>query len=196
MSGRVIDLAAAERLLQTRVAEGRLSERRLAHSRRVAAEAAELARLHGGDPSAAHLAGILHDYSRDLPASELLSAARRWGIEVGAVEARRPGGLLHGPVAAAELAAGGLAPEVARAIALHTVGAAGMNVLERCLYVADFCEPGREFAAAVEVRAVARASLSDAVAEASRFSLLEVIERGRGVVPAALALYNEGHAGT
>jgi hypothetical protein len=38
-------------------------------------------------------------------------------------------------------------------------------------------------------------SLDAAVGAAVRLSLLDIIRRGRGVVPEALALYNEIHAG-
>jgi len=44
------------------------------------------------------------------------------------------------------------------------------------------------------VRALARTSLDAAVAAAARANLLDLIGRGRGVVPDALALYNETHA--
>ena len=187
----MIDRVAAEALVA-----GRLSAARMAHSRRVAAEAAELARIHGADPSAAEVAGLLHDYCRELPAAEILAAAGRYGVPVGPAEARRPVGLLHGPVAAAELAEAGLLdPEVAGAIALHTVGGEGMTVLEKCLYLADFCEPGRGFRGLEDVRALSRASLDEAVAAAARLSLLDLIGRRRGVVPAALSLYNEHYAG-
>jgi predicted HD superfamily hydrolase involved in NAD metabolism len=186
----VIDRAQAEAL-----AAGRLSPARLAHSRRVAAEAAELARLYGAAPDAAEVAGLLHDSCRELPAAEILAAAERYGIPVGPAEARRPVGLLHGPVAAAELVEAGLDAEIAGAIGRHTVGGPDMSLLEKCLYVADFCEPGREFPGLEEVRALARASLDEAVAEAARLSLLDLIGRRRGVVPAALSLYNEHYAG-
>lgn len=186
----MIDRAQADALVA-----GRLSPARLEHSRRVAAEAAELARLYGAAPAAAELAGLLHDYCRELPAAEILAAAARHGIPVGASEARRPVGLLHGPVAAAELADDGLDPEVVGAIARHTVGGEGMTILEKCLYLADFCEPGREFPGLEEVRRLSRVSLDEAVAAAARQSLLDLIGRRRGVVPAALSLYNEHYAG-
>jgi len=175
----------------------RLGAARLEHSRRVALEAAELARRFGADAAKAELAGLLHDYAREEPAAELLAEAARLGIPVGPVEARRPAGLLHAPVGAAQLLERGLIDaESAGAIARHTVGGAGMTPLEKCLYLADFCEPGRGFEGLEEVRALARASLAEAVAAAARVSLLDLIGRGRGVVPDALALYNEGHAGS
>jgi len=185
----MIDRAQAELLLA-----GRLSEKRREHSQRVAAEAAELARRFGAAPEAAGIAGLLHDYCRDLSDAETLAAAARYGLHVGPVEARRPKHVLHGPVAAAELAAAGLDADIAAAIARHTTGGPGMTVLEKCLYLADFCEPGRAFPGLEEVRALALTSLDAAVAVAARMSLLDLIGRGRGVVPDALALYNEMHA--
>jgi len=175
----------------------RLGAARLEHSRRVAGEAAEFALRFGEDPGRAAIAGLLHDYAREEPAAELLAEAARLHIPVGPIEARRPVGLLHAPVGAAQLLERELVDEqVAGAIARHTVGGAGMTLLEKCLYLADFCEPGREFEGLAEVRALARASLDEAVAAAARVSLLDLIGRGRGVVPGALALYNEGHGGS
>jgi HD superfamily phosphohydrolase YqeK len=89
----------------------------------------------------------------------------------------------------------GLDPEVAGAIRLHTVGDAGMTVLEKCVYLADYLEPGRAFPGVAEVRELAMTSLDAAVGAAVRLGLLDIIHRGRGVVPEALALYNETHAG-
>lgn len=186
-----IDRAEAEALIAAR-----LSPRRRDHAHRVAAEAVVLARRFGAPEHKAELAGLLHDLCRELPDDQTLALAARYGIPVGPVEARRPRKILHGPVAAAELAERGLDPEVARAIALHTVGDAGMTVLEQCVYLADYCEPSRRFPGVDDVRALARTSLAAAVGAAARLSLLDIIGKGRGVVPGALALYNETHAGT
>lgn len=186
-----MDRAGAEALI-----DERLSPRRRDHAHRVAAAAVALARRFGASEEKAELAGLLHDLCRELPDDETLAAAARYGIPVGPVEARRPRKILHGPVAAAELAESGLDAEVVRAIALHTVGDAGMTVLEKCVYLADYCEPSRDFPGVDDVRALTEASLDAAVGAAARLSLLDIIGKGRGVVPAALALYNETHAGT
>ena len=187
-----MDRAQAEALIAER-----LSPRRRDHAHRVAAQAVVLAERFGAPVDKAELAGLLHDLCRELPDAETLAAAERYGVPVGPVEARRPKKILHGPVAAAELAERGVDGEVCRAIALHTVGDAGMTVLEKVVYLADY------------VRAVARlprewttcapspqTSLDAAVGAAARLSLLDIIRRGRGVVPGALALYNETHAET
>jgi predicted HD superfamily hydrolase involved in NAD metabolism len=186
-----LDRAEAEAMI-----EERLSTRRRDHAHRVAAEAVVLARRFGASAEKAELAGLLHDLCRELPDDETLAAAARYGIPVGPAEARRPRKILHGPVAAAELAERGVDPEIVRAIALHTVGDAGMTVLEKCVYLADYCEPSRRFPGVDDVRALAETSLDAAVGAAARLTLLDIIGKGRGVVPEALALYNETYAGT
>jgi predicted HD superfamily hydrolase involved in NAD metabolism len=173
------------------LAQARLSPPRLEHSRRVAAQAAAFARRWGASPEAAELAGLLHDLSREASADEILAAASRYGIEVGPIEARRPVGLLHAQVAAAELEEAGLDGEVTAAIARHTVGGAGMTVLEKCVYLADYCEPGRDVQGLEEIRRLGQSSLDEAVAVAARQTLLDLIVRRRPVVPEALELYNE-----
>jgi predicted HD superfamily hydrolase involved in NAD metabolism len=175
-------------------AEARLrdvSRERAEHTRRVADLCRTLAERFGADPEAALVAGLLHDVCREWPPQKLLEAARGYGIPVGPLEAAQPVALLHGPVAAAELAAAGLAKEPARAIMLHTVGAAGMTTLEKCLYLADFCEPGRDFAGVDDVRTLAESSLDDAVAEAARMSLRSLLRKARGIAPGGVELYNE-----
>jgi predicted HD superfamily hydrolase involved in NAD metabolism len=187
----VMDRARAEALI-----DDRLSPRRRDHAHRVAAGTVVLAQRFGASEEKAELAGLLHDLCRELPDDETLVAAARYGIPVGPVEARRPRKILHGPVAAAELAELGVDPDVCGAIALHTVGDAGMTVLEKCVYLADYCEPARHFPGVEEVRALAETDLDAALGTAVRLSLLDIVGKGRGVVPGALALYNETHAGT
>jgi predicted HD superfamily hydrolase involved in NAD metabolism len=172
-------------------AAGRLPDGRLAHCRRVAELAAHYAALYGADPDEARVVGWLHDSCRDLSSDQLLAAAARLGVPAGPLERRHPVGLLHGPVAAAELRSLGLDERLTEAIALHTVGAAGMDALAKCLYLADFCEPARDFEGVDDVRRLAESSLGEALAAAARLTLLDLIGRGRGVHPGVLDLYNE-----
>lgn len=171
----------------------RLSRRRYEHSLRVAATAAEYARRWGAAPAAAELAGLLHDYCRELSKPEILTAAARHGIPVSPIEARRPVGLLHAPVAAAELAELGVDSEITTAISRHTLGCPGMSRLDECLYLADLCEPGRDLEGLDALRVLALASLDEAVAAATRFILLDLLTRGKPVMPIAIDLYNERH---
>ena len=87
-------------------------------------------------------------------------------------------------------------PTSPQAIARHTIGGAGMTVLEKCLYLADFCEPGRDFPGVDEVRALARDFARRGGGGRGPHQPARPHRPGRGVVPEALALYNETHAGT
>jgi 2-amino-4-hydroxy-6-hydroxymethyldihydropteridine diphosphokinase len=65
--------------------------------------------------------------------------------------------LQHGPAAASQLRRDGLDDQpVLLAVAYHTVGHPDFDLLGRCLYLADYLEPGRKFAAAwrAELRAL------------------------------------------
>ena len=106
-------------------AAGRLGRRRLEHSSRVAELAAHYAGLNGASRDEARVVGWLHDICRDLSEEEILRAAEWLGVPVGPLERGHPVGLLHAPVAAAELRAAGLDERLARAIEVHTVGGRG-----------------------------------------------------------------------
>ena len=71
-----------------------------------------------------------------------------------------------------------------------------MTVLEKCVYLADYCEPGRRLPRRrTRCASWRRRRWTRPSARRLRLSLLDIIGRGRGVVPGALALYNETHAG-
>ena len=182
----VVTPADAERIMRRRV-----SPALLAHCSGVAAAATGLARHWGTSPVAAEVAGWLHDYCKELSGSELLADARRLGVPVGPLEERRPVSLLHAPVAAAELERQGVSAECCEAVRRHTVGGAGMNTLERCVYVADAIEPARSYEGVDQLRRLARESLTEAVVWSARRTLGRLVERGRPVHPDTLALYNE-----
>ncbi len=101
---------------------------------------------HGLDPARARIAGMLHDVARMWPASRLLEEAGARAYPVDDFERRNPI-VLHAPLGAA-IAAERFAvrdPEIAAAIAAHTLGAAEMSPLARVLFLADALEPQRDY---------------------------------------------------
>lgn len=117
-----------------------VSEKRRAHIGRVVALlrrwADELA-LPATERQAWCDAGQWHDALRDADEATLRA-------DTG--DRLRPVEILHGPAAAARLAALGEArQDVLEAIRWHTVGHAGWSRVGRALYMADFLEPGRSF---------------------------------------------------
>lgn len=84
-------------------------------------------------------AGLLHDGLRDADFDRL-----RPLVEPDLRD--RPGKMLHGPAAAARLRDEGVDdPPLLLAIAWHTLGHPGFDLLGKCLYLADYAEPGREY---------------------------------------------------
>jgi predicted HD superfamily hydrolase involved in NAD metabolism len=137
---------------------------RLAHSYRVLDTARELAGRFGAPLAQAEQAALMHDYCRKLPAPVLLAEARQRNLIVDPAEVAEPL-LLHGPVAAAWLAERGLVtdPPVLAAIRWHTTGRAGMTLLEKVIWLADYIEPGRRFAGVEPVREAAGQDLDTAL---------------------------------
>lgn len=84
-------------------------------------------------------AAWLHDALRDAAPAELRAA-------LPPQERDRAPGLLHGPAAAARLAAAGVSDEgLLCAVRAHTTGHPAFDNLGRALYLADYLEPGRPF---------------------------------------------------
>ncbi len=124
----------------------RLSVKRYTHSVGVANTAAKLAGMFNGDIERAYIAGLLHDYAREVPKSELLELAVEHQLTSDAVDLLQPG-LLHGPVGAWMLKEQGIMDDekILNAIRWHTTGHPDMDQLARIVYIADYIEPNRNF---------------------------------------------------
>ena len=165
-------------------ARERLSDKRYAHTVRVAETAERLAEIHDLDPARARLAGLLHDLARETDGDELANIAAERGIPVGDAEREKPM-LLHGPVAAeiAQVELGVGDESVLEAVRVHTTGAPGMGPLSLAVFVADKIEPGREGEWVEELRELAGTDLEVAARESLRSSISHNEEKGREVHP-------------
>jgi predicted HD superfamily hydrolase involved in NAD metabolism len=165
-------------------ARERLSDKRYAHTLRVAETIERLAKLHGLDPEGSRLAGLLHDTAREIGKEELLRVAEEDGLSVGDFERERPI-LLHGPVAA-KLAGEDLGVkdgEILDAVRVHTTGEPGMGPLALALFVADKIEPGREQSGVEGLRDLASESLYRAARAALEDSISYNERRDRPAHP-------------
>ena len=183
----------------------RLSAARAAHSERVAETGAALARRHGLDQGAALLAGLLHDWCRELPAAETLALGRELGLVADAADPQLVVGALHGPIAARVLPRRWpeLPAAVLQAIDRHTTGDPAMTELDAVLFVADITEPGRAWDGVAALRALADGDLWAATRLALTTTLRDLLERGRRIDPRAVLARNallarvaQAHAGT
>lgn len=168
--------------------------RRFSHSMSVAAECERLALIYGVDPYPCRVAGILHDWDKVLSPRQLISRAKRMGVDLG-VDLEKVTQLLHGIVAADELRKKypDLPKEVFPAIARHTTGAVDMSDVDMVVFVADGIEPLRPSSAGIEqARAhVGKVSLFELYYECFTGGLIYVLETGRFLYPQALDTYNE-----
>jgi 2-amino-4-hydroxy-6-hydroxymethyldihydropteridine diphosphokinase len=117
-----------------------VTPKRRAHIERVAtllAAWADRMRIDGNEAAAWQDAARWHDALRDAPEGQLRELVP---------DASYSGPMLHGPAAAARLAAAGeRRRSVLDAVRYHTVGCATWDRTGRALYMADFLEPGRSF---------------------------------------------------
>ena len=165
-------------------ARERLSDKRYAHTLRVADTAERLAAAHGLDEEATRLAALLHDSAREVEPEELLHVAEERGLPVGPPERESPK-LLHGPVAA-ELAREELGVEsedVLEAVRAHTTGAPGMGPVALAVFLADKIEPARDYPGIKELRALAEKDLEGAARVSLEGSISFNEERGHRVHP-------------
>lgn len=147
----------------------------------------ELALRWGEDPEDAQRAGILHDITKALSPQAQLALCEHYGLELTAFERGHPK-LLHAKSgAAAARVIFGERERVCSAIEWHTTGRAGMNCLEKILYIADYAEPTRSFDGVEELRRLSREDLDAAVLEGLRITMDYVRGKGQPVDPNSLA---------
>lgn len=167
-----------------------LSERRYVHSLGVADEAKRLAALYGADEEKAYLAGLLHDCAKET--DEPVKRCRDFGVELDDIMKRNKG-LIHGPLGA-EIARADFGiddEEILGAIRWHTVGKAGMTLLEKIIYIADMTEKNRDFEGVEELREAVNSDLDEAILLSITQHLKVLEKRGALIHPNTILLRND-----
>lgn len=164
------------------------------HVLRVVTEARRLAHVHHLDEERAAIAALGHDLLRAHAPEELLRAAADAGLTPSAIERSQPV-LLHGPLGA-RLMAERYGVDDAQALAAarhHTTARAGMDPLERLIYVADKIEPGkaREDPDLLEARRLADHDLDGALRLLLDYQIEKALQRGWPLHPDTVAARNE-----
>jgi len=172
--------------------EQRLSKARFAHVCGVSRTAVRMAARFGADQQEAEVAGLLHDYAREIPAAELVRIAEEHHLIRDEIEYQVPV-LLHGPVGAAlirdELGIDN--PSILEAVRLHTLGDRGMKPLSKIIYIADLVEPGRKlFTGLEELRQAAEDNLDWALLLAFDESLRYCLQKFKLIHPQTIAAWN------
>ncbi|MBR4057278.1 MAG: nicotinate (nicotinamide) nucleotide adenylyltransferase [Oscillospiraceae bacterium] len=158
-----------------------LKPNRIPHVRGTELTAVHLAERWGANVEDAAEAAILHDITKKLDLNEQLLLCERYGIINDTSEAENAK-LLHAKTGAAFARERfGVSDAVYDAIRWHTTGRAGMTLLEKVIYMADYIEPNRDFPGVEKLRALAESDLDAAMILGLEMSLEDL--RSYGISP-------------
>ena len=169
-----------------------MSENRYNHCVNVSKEAVKLAKRYGGDEEKAAVAGILHDITKEMPKEEQLQIMHDSGIILDDIQKNAPK-LWHGISGSVYIKKHfGIEDEdILNAICYHTTGRAGMSLLEKIIFVADFTSEERTYKGVATMRKKSRKSLEDAMLYGFKFTFSDLSSRELAIHPDELACYNE-----
>lgn len=170
----------------------RHGDKAYAHSVGTAQAAEQLALIYGVDAADARLAGLLHDWDRELDGAAVTKAAEVSGVRIGDAERVSPK-LLHARTGARAVleAFPELPAQVYSAIEKHTLAALDMSPLDQVVYIADMMEPGRQYKGVDALReAAGTVSLDELFALAYQQSMLHVVRSRKHMHPESVAVWN------
>lgn len=136
---------------------------RVAHILGCRDTAIALAKRWGADETDAARAGLLHDITKALDGPLQLTVCREYGMVLDDFSRENPKTLHAHTGAMVAQRIFGENPAVVSAIHSHTTGKAGMNILEKIIYVADYMEPNRNFPGVEELRQAAFSDIDRAM---------------------------------
>lgn len=167
-----------------------MSEKRFKHVLGVEKTAIELAERYGYDTEKAGLAGLIHDYAKELSDQEFLDLIDKYKLDP---ELKKWGNnVWHGMVGIYKIQEdlGVTDKEILRSIETHTVGSGEMSLLDKIIYVADYIEPGRRFPLVEEARVIAKESLDKAVAYETVHTVEHLAHQAFPIFPQTIETYN------
>ena len=154
---------------------------RVAHILGCRDTAVELAKRWGANETDAARAGLLHDITKALDGPLQLTLCDQYGMELDDFSRAYPKTLhAHTGAMVAERIFGEN-EAVVSAIHSHTTGKAGMNILEKIIYVADYMEPNRDFDGVEALRQVAFTDINKALKMGLEMTIDLLIKEGKTI---------------
>lgn len=169
-----------------------MGDYRYTHSLNVSKEAVILADIYGADRQKAAIAGILHDIAKEFSREQQLQIICDGGIILDNLEMKSPK-LWHsicGSIYVNKFL-GITDCDIINAIKYHTTGRAGMSLLEKIIYTADYTSEERNYRGVKTMRTKSRKSLDEAILYSCQFSLADLSKRELAIHPNQLECYNE-----
>lgn len=170
----------------------RMGEYRYVHSVNVSKKAVELAKIYSCDEEKAMIAGMLHDITKETPAKEQLKIITEGGIILDDVE--KSSTKLWHPISGSVYihdTVGITDSDIVNSVRYHTTGRAGMSLLEKIIFVADFTGDERNYDGVDIMREKSMRSLEEAMLYGLQFTINDLSKRMMTIHPNALACYNE-----
>ena len=170
----------------------RLSDYRFRHSVNVSKEAVRLAKKYGCDEDKAELAGLLHDVMKDAGKKEQLAIIEKYGVTLNEVEMQAP--KLWHAIAGAVYVRKELKirdKDIVNAVRYHTTARAGMTLLEKIIFIADYTSEERDYKGVEKMRKACNISLEYAMEEALAFGIEMRADEHTAIHPDTFEAYNE-----
>lgn len=168
-----------------------LDGERFLHSVNVMKTSMALADHYKADCEKAALAGILHDCGKNYKGERAREFIKEMSYQADDIEWMQTR-LLHGVIGEylAQTQYGITDEEILGAIRWHTTGRAGMTLLEKIVYVADYIEPLRSFQGVEAMRAAAYEDLDKCVVLCADSTISYVIKQGALLHPRTIETRN------
>jgi len=171
----------------------KLDDYRFLHSLNVAESAAMLALMYGGDEEKAYFAGLVHDIMKNATKEEQLQIMEKGDIILSRTEKNNPK-LWHAMAGEAYLRTvlGITDKEILSAVRYHTTGKAGMSLLDKIIYIADYISAERNYPDVNVMRELALTKgLDEAALYALKYSFTSLSKEERLIHPDSVDYYNE-----
>lgn len=190
MIEKYTDLAVYDRDFFIEKLKSNLDDSRFQHCLRVEEKSIMLAKLYGADVQRAGIAGLLHDYCKQMSNNKFIQTIKNYNLDQDLLNYGN--GIWHG-IVGAEIIREELSVNdelILNAIRKHTIADSYMNDLDKILFIADFIEDARDFPEVIEARKIANKSLDKAVAFEISHTLKYLISQNKKIYPKMLESYN------
>ncbi len=171
----------------------RLQEKRYVHSLNVADSALVLAEKYGCDKEKAYFAGLVHDIMKNASEDEQLQIMEKGGIILNCTEKLNKK-LWHAMAGECylRLEIGIDDEEILNAVRYHTTGRAGMSLLEKVVYIADYISEERDYEDVDVMRDLSlNVGLDEAALYALKFSFKSLSKKEKLIHTDSVEYYNE-----
>ncbi len=169
----------------------KLREKRFKHSLAVADCSKDLAKIHGENIEKAYIAGLFHDFAKELSNDESLKYLNEMK-EVDEFLLKTPN-LAHGKIAAYILQKeyNLKDAEILSAISKHTFGDIDMTALDKIVYIADAIEPNRNYENCQKIRDLAYKDLDLSCIEYLKNNFVFLSQNNKKIHTKSVEMYNK-----